>query len=105
MSYQRWFYVMNKPNFTPGPWCGKNIHIHSMFLEKLKISFGWSSRTDSEIEANSNLIAAAPDLYAALEKALPLLHTGDELPLEYYADKPGALGDAIRALRKARGEL
>lgn len=42
-------------------------------------------------------------LYAALKNTLPLLHTGDELPIEYYADKPGVLGDAIRALGKARG--
>jgi hypothetical protein len=38
-------------------------------------------------------------LYAALEKALPLLHTGDEIPIEYYSDKPGVLGDALRALK------
>ena len=49
---------------------------------------------------NHTLKTERDRLYAALEKSLPLLHTGDEIPIEYYADKPGVLGNAIRALKK-----
>ena len=61
--------------------------------------------TNSIAETNSNatLIAAAPELLEALEAAIPLLHTGDELPLDYYKDKPSALGKALRAIAKAKG--
>ncbi len=55
-------------------------------------------------EANARLIAAAPDLLQALINALPNLHTGDELPMSYYADKKGVLGEALRAIAKAKGE-
>lgn len=41
------------------------------------------------------------DLLKAVKYALPLLHTGDELPMDYYADKPGALGNALRAIKRA----
>lgn len=57
-----------------------------------------------EAVANARLIAAAPDLLEALINALPMLHTGDELPISYYADKKGVLGDALRAITKAKGE-
>ena len=44
------------------------------------------------------------ELLEALINALPKLHTGDELPMSYYADKKGVLGDALRAIAKAKGE-
>jgi hypothetical protein len=44
------------------------------------------------------------ELLEALEATIPLLHTGDELPLEYYKNKPSALGKALRAIAKAKGE-
>lgn len=48
--------------------------------------------------------AQRDELLEALEAAIPLLHTGDELPLDYYKDKPSALGKALRAIAKAKGE-
>jgi hypothetical protein len=44
------------------------------------------------------------ELLEALINALPNLHTGDELPMSYYADKKGVLGGALRAIAKAKGE-
>jgi hypothetical protein len=44
------------------------------------------------------------ELLQALINALPNLHTGDEHPMSYYADKKGVLGDALRAIAKAKGE-
>jgi hypothetical protein len=44
------------------------------------------------------------ELLQALINVLPKLHTGDELPMSYYADKKGVLGDALRAIAKAKGE-
>ena len=41
------------------------------------------------------------DLLKVVKYALPILHTGDELPMEYYADKPGALGMVLRAIKRA----
>ncbi len=55
--------------------------------------------------ANARLIAAAPELLAVLKAALPLLHTSDELPMNYFADKPGVLGEALRIIAKIEGEL
>jgi hypothetical protein len=40
------------------------------------------------------------ELANVLRSALPLLHTGDEIPMEYYITRPGILGDALRALAK-----
>lgn len=65
---------------------------------------GNSDDTYEQTYSNAYLIAAAPELLEALEAAIPLLHTGDELPLDYYKDKPSALGKALRAIAKAKGE-
>ena len=62
-------------------------------------------RDDDEGLANARLIAAAPDLLATLKAALPLLHTSDDLPIHYFADRPGVLGDALRVIAKIEGEL
>ena len=54
----------------------------------------------SEIEANANLIAAAPDMYEALECAC------DKYCIGYAEDSLVKCEDCVinKALRKARGE-
>ncbi len=54
----------------------------------------------SEIEANANLIAAAPDMYEALECAC------DKYCIGYAGDSLVKCDDCViqKALRKARGE-
>ena len=101
--------MTEQPKWTPGPWA----------VERNKRTWGWvdvvgpslgvggpTQATDltlaDEVKriAEAHLIAAAPDLYAALEKALNFItntesEMGETLPC----------GDAARAaLAKARGE-
>lgn len=88
-----------KSTHTPGPWkaTGKEVGTdyeatHGMVASIIGMPNRW------ETEANARLIAAAPDLYAAVE-ALLALHaddgTRDDVP-EWKA--------ARAALAKARGE-
>ena len=71
--------MTNKPKFTPGPWhrnikpkskypaifAGRNTHITALKTQGL---------TDDEIEANCNLIVAAPELYKALKETKHILN-------------------------------
>lgn len=89
--------------FTPGPWksvgyCGFWIigsgdkpryprnHICQIFDDRDSYAAG-------QVDANANLIAAAPDLYAALSDAVELLQMSGCSTLEH-----------TDALAKARGE-
>lgn len=69
-------------------------HVNAMTGEKLHSK----AAIAAELGYRDMLI---DDLLKAAKYALPLLHTGDELPMEYYADKPGALGMALRAIKRA----
>lgn len=54
-------------------------------LEGIRSPSGWICFFDqTPLPEDAYLIAAAPDLLEALEAAIPMLHTGDELPLSYY---------------------
>ncbi len=88
---------------TPGPWsrnipparkycvvfAGRNTHVASICSA--------SNQPDSEIEANCNLIAAAPDLLAASRAALAALHALRDAP------QGGAEVMLRAALAKAEG--
>lgn len=92
---------------TPGPWhrnvpparkycvvfSGRNTHVAAVKSDGL---------TDSEIEANCNLIAAAPDLLEALEVILRKY----EAQADYAEiDTDGeSVAKANAAIAKARGE-
>lgn len=91
--------MTDQPKWTPGPWAfhkrGQRIYggkTGGLDIAQMRINPDW--------EANAHLIAAAPDLYAALERALNFIantesEMGEALPC----------GDAARtALAKARGE-
>ena len=102
---------MDAPKFTPGPW-----HVHP-FRAQVD-TFVWTDaetldpvpvcallwltdrRSEGETEANAHLIAAAPELYAALEKLYNRLLDKLEWPEEYESE----LASARSALAKARGE-
>ena len=90
-------------NHTQGPW--EYVASEQITCGSIKAKDSWVCIfvKDPNPE-NARLIAAAPDLLEALINALPMLHTGDELPMSYYADKQGVLGDALRAIAKAKGE-
>ena len=97
--------MTDQPKWTPGPWA----------VERNKRTWGWvdvvgpslgvggpTQATDltlaDEVKriAEAHLIAAAPDLYAALDGMLGLLDAGSLYEPQAYA--------ARTALAKARGE-
>ena len=109
--------MTDQPKWTPGPWAMETVrtscgtcHRIGPFPRPAYASKpeGWACVYDDyppgvgspDLLANSHLIAAAPDLYSALEKALNFItntesEMGETLPC----------GDAARAaLAKARGE-
>lgn len=72
---------MSEPKFTPGPWCTEprqhtiriagGHRIGSVPIAEIEI--GYVIQFDAENRANANLIAAAPQLYAACEEAITIL--------------------------------
>jgi len=92
---------MSEPKFTPGPWGNVDFALSNEIgtLKNPLIAVVQSRHCDSpdELRANAHLIAAAPDLYEALEELLTFVqaHNGGELM---------RVEDARAALRKARGE-
>jgi hypothetical protein len=97
---------MNKTKFTPGPWIkrGKGTIETSGGAEVASVMDGQMlDRVDHETqEANAHLIAAAPELYEALEE----LHAQQNgPPLEKYKTRwEKAMRKTEAALAKARGE-
>lgn len=102
---------MTKPKFTPGPWVV--LRGETLTIEKVnagtEIADLWDNPNADRL-FDAHLIAAAPDLYAALEEICDqsvALRQGGPAPedlqrlseaLEYAVDI------AVSALAKARGE-
>jgi hypothetical protein len=98
---------MSESKFTPGPWDYHfteinpyHAYIHGDDKECIALmdSRGGLAKTD-EIKANAQLIAAAPDLLAALDS----LVLACELPGD-HCEVEQALRIAIEAIKKAKGE-
>jgi hypothetical protein len=108
-------------DFTPGPWAwtGERVvaadgfvvasadgpHILPDYRERLGVSHwaqapgrAYVERDEQEVEANARLIAAAPCLLAALEKAMRESGCDGDLCAHEWHDAARA------ALAKARGE-
>lgn len=84
--------------FTPGPWCvatGKNISVGPVGGGQRVALCNYDN--GSTEKANARLIAAAPDLYAALDR---LLSNGDVRD----AMHKGELKQARAALARVQGE-
>lgn len=93
---------MSEPKFTKAPWF---VHdelkrsvafngrdgVENLFTEDLEGYFCCQN------EADAHLIAAAPDLYAALIECLEAVE-------EYYQEDAKFILEAKAALKKARGE-
>ncbi len=98
--------MTDQPKWTPGPWRYDRTNGSPTTGEHMIAGAkpGYLAEVrdcgSGDVRANTHLIAAAPDLYAALEKALNFItntesEMGETLPC----------GDAARAaLAKARGE-
>jgi hypothetical protein len=117
--------MSNETRFTPGPWFVTNRrdiftglaapnttgefsahndgwHIAEALQNETGIGDGlYHCMSNTETEANAALMAASPDLYAALENTIKLAHDA----IENMTDKEEAiLITAQAALAKARGE-
>lgn len=96
---------MSEVKFTKGPWAieydnadeyGGN-QWYNVGPAKVVISYAISATEREEWDANAHLIAAAPEMYEALESALRLLNVAG------LSDRIG-YAEGINALAKARGE-
>lgn len=80
---------MSDPKWTPGPWyVGRNIDTDVYGPKGLLVANCASTfpRQDGELRANTSLIAAAPELYEALEAICDeLLNGGEAGAFEAYA--------------------
>lgn len=91
---------MSEKKWTPGPWVFDGTGPHNVFGCDISNSLGdsiagsWHGR-DEVAKANAHLIAAAPELYDALEEMLRIVGG-----YEY----PETAKMARAALTKARGE-
>ena len=105
---------MTERKWTKGPWVWDKRHPFNVYSDDATGSivsttdgFKYAPRHDAEKQANANLIAAAPDLYEALEKCLGSLMSN------YHNEYDGVYSDSdfdnierpyLAALAKARGE-
>jgi hypothetical protein len=117
-----------RPTHTPGPWRvkqtgftyfrdltilgadwhGEETPIAAALVRNALHPYGRADKARAEIEANAMLIAAAPDLLAALEKAAELAEGAVELlrQLDMESGRVAAecvLRDARAAIAKATG--
>ena len=105
---------MSAPQFTPGPWELYDALLRPGFsanriLEIQDVTgaavVAWSgfdgvSQSKRERKANAHLIAAAPELYEALEELVSFLRAH----VEHFKSYNPLTEDALAALAKARGE-
>ena len=94
---------MSETKFTPGPWKRKDNFVYSPMSDEddtLFVSIAVACTGIAPAIANANLIAAAPDMYKALECAC------DKYCIGYARDSLVKCEDCViqKALRKARGE-
>lgn len=107
---------MSAPKFTPGPWVVREItagrergHFAVGHAENLSDRGGSfvaqvNGLFDDEAEPNAHLIAAAPDLCAALEEMMEFEAAFKTLAAYSGSSLHGAVKQARAALAKARGE-
>ncbi len=103
--------MTDQPKWTPGPW---RATTHDHPEQGVYAGYRIAKMTGGEIQrdrANANLIAAAPDLYAALDAAYDFIadQYGDAeaqaLEGEFVSKEARAIWETIcAALAKARGE-
>ena len=96
-------------NWAKGPWeirkhkdpyGGRNLAVEILTDEIIIAKLG--IEIDEECAANAHLIAAAPELYAALERLYGRLLMSDRDGECCITEEDGAMAES--ALKKARGE-
>lgn len=99
--------MKSKPKFTPGPW---KYDAGSGYVETLEGNLVANPRSgghlpgqfEANTRANAALIAAAPEMFEALETSLKLLQ---EAELIYGFRNPVFTRELEKILKKARGEI
>ena len=93
---------MSEPKFTKGPWKNKDNYVFSPLFDEdddsMCMSIAVACAGVADATANANLIAAAPDMYEALETTCEYC-IGKEA-----TDCPCERCITGKALRKARGK-
>ena len=95
---------MSEAKFTPGPWTKWRNSVHSedgICIAECGNSVRTTHLSEEESEANTNLIAAAPELLEALEAIIKGLEASDEEGLIGHTEQ---IINAKAAIAKARGE-
>jgi hypothetical protein len=77
---------------TPGPWN------YGVIRDVLEFQPEWEDASDDRLDADARLIAAAPEILAALECIT------DALSPPRNAEEEAAIAAALAALAKAKGE-
>lgn len=100
---------MTETKFTPGPW---HTRLGMRTIQVTAGEYVWPIGYKEDAVANADLIAAAPDMYAALETAYAALvaarHELEELALEFSGEDynsprlNAAIEDTRAAMDKAR---
>ena len=86
---------MTDTTHTPGPW--RVLHKRGVFLMDTEtLAIGMADRHRKEHVANARLMAAAPDMLAALQEVLPLAENWG------HPDHPGIVA-ARTAIARATG--
>lgn len=98
---------MSETKFTPGPWEAVSFNGNSLVVTELivneKEAIALLGTCGEKEQANAHLIAAAPDMYEALEAAVS--EYGKPGGPWNVPSEPGTWIDKARAaLAKARGE-
>lgn len=101
---------MTNAMHTPGPWVTSRVHAGEGYVHSVRqniagqptIAMVWDDN-DNPIASSpdARLIAAAPDLLAALEKCLPIINAYRRIAL---GDGDIAASNARAAIAKAKGE-
>lgn len=84
---------------TPGPWLFNGHEIESEKCDYIADVYGTNASTDEE-KANANLIAASPDLLAALQQLVEIYDCTDGRAWT-VSSKRRALDAAHSAIKKA----
>ena len=97
---------MNRFKGIPGPWEYRIIQVHQFFFDKKNSSIKFMSKITAEVEANCNLILAAPDLLEALIAVIDDLKLRAEI---YGNEKVLNISDSVlikaeKAIAKALNE-
>ena len=91
---------MSQPKFTPGPWryASRNVNEIMTTFHGVQIGRSYIDVATENEKADAHLVAAAPELYEAL----------DEVFAASCPEVPGSAGSPLEkaraALAKARGE-